>query len=289
MKKLKKTAHAKINLYLHVLSKMPDGYHKLDSLVAFTEIGDVISINPAKIIKIAVSGPFRKEIKGENLIYTAIKKIIPHINIGNIGCHIKLEKNIPVSSGMGGGSSDAATALNLLIKLWKIKINKNKTNKLCMEIGSDVNICFWEKAAYFENKGEVIKKVKNFPSVPILLVNPLIEVNTKNIFSSSKIIFSKPVKRKPKSFSNKKELLQFLKNTRNDLEKVTISKVPEVGKILNLLKGIEGCELARMSGSGATCFAIFKDVKQLKKAEKVTSSAFPDYWIKRTKLKAISP
>jgi 4-diphosphocytidyl-2-C-methyl-D-erythritol kinase len=276
-------AKAKINLFLHVIGKRPDGYHLLESMVAFTEdIYDVIQVEPATKQELVVSGVFASPLLGglQNNIVLKAAKILSKER----SAKILLEKNLPIASGIGGGSSDAAITVKLLLEKWQIKLTKQQLNAVLLMLGADVPICYHAKAAYFSGIGEIIEEIQNFPPIYAVLVNPLQRVSSQEIFTRRASKFNQMLCSKPFSFVSATELLEFLTLQKNDLQAVTVQLLPEINTIIDILQSQNGCQLARMSGSGATCFGLFLSKKEAIIAENNIVNAHPNWWVKASVL-----
>ncbi len=277
-------SHAKINLFLEVISKRDDGFHNLNSLMCFCDVGDIIQIEKSDCFSLEISGPFSEKLKKnkDNLIVQSIDKIERIVN-QKINVRIKLEKNLPLGSGLGGGSGNAAIVIKVILKLFKLKISEKRLNKLLLSIGSDVPFCFYGKIAIVQGVGNRIIPVKKINEYNILLVNPMFEISTKFIFSKLLKFNHSPTK-----FSNKRieECLFFdlLKSSKNDLQSIVTDNFSEIKTILDFFKYETESIFFRMSGSGSTCFGIFKSLESLKVAEEKFRNKNKTWWIKTGKI-----
>tara|TARA_B100000963_G_C22571988_1_gene646563 strand:+ start:635 stop:1513 length:879 start_codon:yes stop_codon:yes gene_type:complete len=275
---------AKINLYLEVLEKTSSGYHNIESLMTFCDFGDVISIKKAQSFKLTIDGPFSENLSlKDNIIIKSVSLIEKLLN-KNLTVHINLTKNLPISSGMGGGSSNAATVLLCLIELFDINYKEDFQGSL-FSLGADIPFCFFRKSALVTGKGENILKIEyNYQNFFVLLVNPLIEISTKRIFEKLTI----PIRRDSTIFNEKfltnTNIVDFLNSRKNDLETPAISECEEIKNILDVLKNETGSLLSRMSGSGSTCFGLFKNEEDVSNAERIFRNKFKNFWIKKTKI-----
>ncbi|MDX1949418.1 MAG: 4-(cytidine 5'-diphospho)-2-C-methyl-D-erythritol kinase [Rickettsiales bacterium] len=273
--------YAKINLFLHILGKREDNYHLLESIFYFTNCYDEISFEPSNANELEVNGRFAfklENLKNSNLIlkiYELLQKNFPQ-KLPNL--KFTLTKNLPVSAGIGGGSANAAGVLREVNKFFELNLDNNSLQKIGLEIGADVPACVFSKPCFVEGIGEKISEIKNFTELNILLINPLIEVATKDIFAMGFDKFSKPISIEKTDFSNSNNLIKFLQNTKNDLENNAVKICPEINQIIGFLQGLEGVLIARMSGSGATCFVIFDNQENLFSAYKEVEKNFPSYW-----------
>lgn len=255
-------AFAKINFYLHVTGKRPDGYHLLDSLMAPVDLHDVIEISSSSEISLNVEGEFAS-LSGnieDNIILKAARLLSEKANVKH-GVAIKLQKNIPAGAGLGGGSADAATILKMLNKFWQINYDDDILAQIGLQLGADVPFCLFGKAAFMSGIGEIIKDAPALPSMNILLVNPRIILNTANVFRYKPFSF-KDMAIAPDKFNNLDDFIKFLETTRNCLQANAIEMVPQIADILAEINRQDGVLLARMSGSGATCFGIFVTQEQ---------------------------
>lgn len=282
MNKLNKfISPAKLNLYLEVNSKRKDGFHNLESLMTFCELCDVIKIEKSKSFELKIKGPFGKFLDLNKNIILKVINGLEQFYEKKFKVFISLEKNLPISSGMGGGSSNAATVIRAIHEIFRIKERKNLINFL-ISIGADVPFCYYGKSAIIKGIGEKIEFVNHeLCNYHVLLVNPIKEVSTKNIFEKLKILKKKRVKKEIKST---KLNLEFLKKKENHLEAVAINELLEIKTILEFLKSETNSLYSRMTGSGATCFSFYENKESLKIAENMLKLKFPSYWVMETKL-----
>ncbi|QNT77861.1 4-(cytidine 5'-diphospho)-2-C-methyl-D-erythritol kinase [Entomobacter blattae] len=281
-------ARAKINLYLHITGKRPNGYHELDSLAVFAQVGDrlAISLNEKMASGVVSSseavldsgpilrltGPFAQNLaqvsggdKRSNLVFKAARSLSQAVEekTGQVfpieNLDITLEKNLPIASGIGGGSADAAAVIRALFILWKIdKLFSPQEILSCLKaIGADVPVCFQQKAVRMEGIGEILSEVPILPECGIVLVNPGRAVSTPLVFQARKGEFRKKVEYPPQ-WKNCEELISFLKGTSNDLQEAALLVEPVIRDVLESLAKLPQVRLVRMSGSGATCFALFE-------------------------------
>ena len=274
---------AKINLYLEVLKKTSSGFHNIESLMTFCDFGDIISIKKTKSFKFTIDGPFSKKLSvNDNIIFKSVSFIEKLLN-KNLTVHINLTKNLPISSGMGGGSSNAATVILCLIELFEIDFKEN-FHKSLFSLGADIPFCFCRKSALVTGKGENILRIENnFQNFFVLLVNPLIEISTKKIFEKLTIPIRKDIALFNEKLLCNTKIIDFLNSRKNDLEKEAILQCKEIKNILDVFKNETNSLLSRMTGSGATCFALFKNEVDLINAEKIFTNKFKKFWVKKTK------
>jgi 4-diphosphocytidyl-2-C-methyl-D-erythritol kinase len=272
------SAPAKINLFLHVGERRADGFHPLQSLAVFTDMGDVLEIEPADTLALAVDGPFAKGLDGEgdNLVLRAARAL------GSDGAKLVLTKNLPVASGIGGGSSDAAAALRGLRALWNDSRDDAALQAVAAALGSDIPVCLAATAAFMEGRGEILRGVEAMPRVPMLLVNPGVAVPTRDVFATLQTRSGAEMALPRGHFRDTADLLRFLETTRNDLETPARALEPVIGDVLTALAALPGALLSRMSGSGATCFGIFADDDCCRRAADLLARAHPGWWIAPT-------
>lgn len=269
-------AKAKINLFFHITGKRPDGYHLIESLNVFAEnVYDTIKINSNYYASTRVSGgEFAEDLNTnqKNLIDIAIEKFI---SSPSFNCH--LIKNIPIGAGLGGGSSDAATILKYL----KPGLNEQELSL----IGADLPCCYHAEAVYCKGIGEIIEPVQNLPKIYLVLVNPRKALLTKEVFSLNRKTDTPFLLNYPKDFHNDfDKFIEFLSNLSNDLTDTATELMPEIKFIMSSLMKEKNCKIARMSGSGPTCFGIFACKKEAIQASENILKLYPEYWIKVTSI-----
>lgn len=281
-------APAKLNLYLHVTGRRADGYHLLDSLVAFADIGDEITVAPARSLNVAIAGPFGKELAvhdpARNLVWRAAALLARELGRPP-GALVTLEKNLPIASGIGGGSSDAATTLISLAELWEAKLAPEALAALGAQLGADVPVCLARRAAFVGGVGEVIAPAPMLPETHIVLVNPGRPLPTPDVYRSRQGAFS-PAARFARAPGDAAELAAILRQRRNDLTDAARSLVPEIGDVLAALAESQGALLSRMSGSGATCFALLADAGSARAAAARLRADRPGWWVAAGRLLA---
>jgi 4-diphosphocytidyl-2-C-methyl-D-erythritol kinase len=272
-------APAKVNLYLHVTGRRADGYHLLDSLVAFADIGDRLIAEPATSLSLAITGPEARNLASlgeDNLVLRAARLLADHAGISQ-GAALHLEKYLPVTAGIGGGSSDAAAALRALTRLWHVPIGERELCELGARIGADVPACLQRRAVWVGGVGEQLEPAGALPQSGILLVNPRKPLPTAGVFAARRGQFGSSGRFAPMP-EDAAGLVRMLSPRRNDLTEAAIGHVPEIREVLAWLAALPGSLLARMSGSGATCFALFSDPAAAKKACAALSAAEPKWW-----------
>ena len=278
---LTEPAPAKLNLALHVLGRRADGYHLLDSLVVFAGVGDVLRAEPAGGLSLSVTGPFAAALGGaeDNLVLRAARALA---QAGGIpaGGHMTLTKNLPVASGIGGGSADAAAALRLLARLWRLDLPAAGLARLALRLGADVPVCLASRPARMGGVGEVLSDAPALPPCGLVLVNPGVAVATPEVFRARAAGFSHPLDLpspgQSGAWPDAAALAAALARMRNDLETPALALRPVIGDVLAALRALPGCLLARMSGSGATCFALLSDAQAA--AAAAVAVTRPGWW-----------
>ena len=272
-------APAKVNLYLHLIGRRPDGYHLLDSLIAFVDIGDRITAEPATTLSLEITGPQAAGLVNsgqDNLVLRAARLLAEHTGTDR-GAALFLEKNLPVAAGIGGGSSDAAAGLRLLAARWQLSIGEEVLGGLGARLGADLPVCLYGRPAWLGGVGEWIEPAPDLPEAGILLANPRKELPTAAVFAAQHGPFGEAGRFAPMP-SDAAGLARALMARRNDLTDAAIGLVPEIGVVLGRLAGLPGALLARMSGSGATCFALFSDRDVAHEARAAVAAAEPQWW-----------
>jgi 4-diphosphocytidyl-2-C-methyl-D-erythritol kinase len=255
--RVERLAPAKINLALHVTGRRPDGYHLLDSIAVFADIGDRVRIAPAGELRIVLSGPFAAHAPGDrtDLSWRAAMAFFQAAGLPP-GATIEVEKNIPAGAGLGGGSADAASVLSGLNELFSAGLTDDALRSIGLKIGADVPMCLAGRALRARGIGEDIAPVEGWPSLPMVLVWPGQTVSTAAVFSSLARRDNPPLVDPPLA-ANVSELASWLAGARNDLESPALPIAPEIGEVLAALRATDGCLLARMSGSGSACFGLY--------------------------------
>ncbi len=265
-------ARAKINLTLHVGCKGMEGFHPLHSLVVFADIGDVLEAKLSDTFSLDIEGPFANGLLcGEdNLVFKAAQNTAL-VNGIHIKLAYRLTKNLPISSGIGGGSADAAAAVHLLQNInGKAEAS---LDSMLLEIGADVPVCYLAQTCIMEGIGEILTPLPKLGQLNAVLVNPGIEISTAEIFKAF------DARGTSSDFPTQGgTLLGMAKAGRNDLQETVIGIAPVIQDVITLINAQNGCQLARMSGSGATCFGIFDTRKQAHAAVCAIKEKHPDYW-----------
>ncbi len=275
-------APAKINLYLHVTGKRPDGFHDLDSLVVFTASGDTVRVSPSLSgtgIQFTADGPFADRIgpDSENLVVRAAGLMAETVKPASLNVDIHLTKRLPVAAGIGGGSSDAAATLRALDRYWDAGLDEDTLTALGLKLGADVPMCLNREPVYVGGMGEQIDEAPSLPLISLVLVNPGIAVPTEKVFKAFEGPYS-PANRFSKEPADTKALSAQLLARNNDLEDTARAIAPAIDDVLAALNGQPGCLMARMSGSGATCFGLFADSGDAETARHTIHLGHPDWW-----------
>ncbi len=264
--RLTEAAPAKVNLYLHVIGRREDGYHLLDSLVVFAGISDTLSAEPAAGISLRVEGPFAAMLPAEadNLVLRAARLLAAEAG-GKAGADLVLSKHLPVASGIGGGSADAAAALRLLCRLWRVTLPSAQSARLAERLGADVPVCLAGRTARMGGIGERLAPGPALPPCGVVLVNPGVGVATADVFRARRGAWSEPAGL-PARWQDAAAMAADLGKLRNDLEPAATMLRPVIGDVLAALAATPGCLLARMSGSGATCFGLYAGPEDARRA-----------------------
>jgi 4-diphosphocytidyl-2-C-methyl-D-erythritol kinase len=272
-------ARAKVNLYLHITGRRADGYHLLDSLIVFADTGDKIALAPADKLSLAIDGPFAAGLGAgpDNLVLRAAQALQDMTNSRN-GAAIRLTKNLPVASGIGGGSADAAATLSGLCGLWDVAPGRAALHAIAARLGADVPVCLDGAASFVGGIGEELAPARGLPPAWLLLANPKVATPTPAVFKVRQGPFSKAARwsEPPRDFA---DFAARLRSSANDLTEAAISVTPAIRDVLVALAALPGCVLARLSGSGATCFGLFADEAAARAAEGKLRRARPDWWV----------
>jgi len=277
-------APAKINLYLHITTKRRDGYHSLESLVAFANYGDEISVAPSDKLTLTINGPYSKVLrsKGDNIVIKAAKLLASSHGVDQ-KAKITLTKNLPISSGIGGGSADAAATLYALSKLWDLSLKASDFSNLAEKLGADVSVCLKNTPSIVTGIGEKVILAPELPNLWFILVNPGVPVSTRKVFAAykEKNLVAQAFKTSPKTA---KELAILLSKFRNDLTPAAIATAPIIEEVLDAVQAEKNQLLTRLSGSGATCFALFEEKNAAIEAARGLKMKYPKWWVKAAAL-----
>lgn len=280
-------APAKINLYLHVLQRLKNGYHALDSFIAFADIGDDIEITPADQFSFHVEGEMSGLLRpsdldhgpqSSNLVVKAVWRLA-RLADKTPDVTIKLTKTLPAGAGIGGGSSDAAAVIWGLCELWDIPRDADFVIELLSSLGSDVPVCFEARTSLIKGVGDSFRFIDGLPEMPIMLVYPGKPCSTANIFDHYSGQDRDAVAL-PSRFEDAEAAVAFLKSCNNDLLDPALNFVPDIDNCIRSIEAQDGCLLSRMSGSGSCCFGIFEDDQAAHNAVKALANDNPDWWVK---------
>ena len=273
------TGWAKINLALHVRARRADGYHALETLFAFADDGDRLTAAPADTLTLAVEGPFGRALAAEpdNLVLRAARGLARRHGV-TAGAALRLDKRLPVAAGLGGGSADAAAALRLLGRLWGID-DAAGLRAIAAELGADVPACLHSRTMRGEGRGDALAPVADggLAGMALLLVNPGVPLATGPVFRGWDGQDRGPLEGG--------DPLAAALAGRNDLEPPAVALVPAIGAVLARLAACDGVVLARMSGSGATCFALFESVAARDRAAAAVAAGQPGWWCLAARLR----
>ncbi len=273
---LTEAAMAKVNLFLHVTGKRTDGFHTLDSLAVFAQASDRIGFLPSDDLTLRLSGPFAALLTAEpdNLVLRAARRLAAETGVRPTGA-LTLNKQLPVAAGIGGGSADAAAALRLLCRAWRVNPGEAALNRIAASLGADVPVCLRDRPMRMRGIGERLTDAPTLPETGLLLVNPGRPLGTPEVFRARTGGFSTEPSLPPR-WDTAAEMAASLARLTNDLEPAAISLVPEIADVLRTIAGLQDCLLARMSGSGATCFGLFATAAAAREA--ASRLARPGWW-----------
>ena len=272
-------APAKLNLFLHITGKRADGYHLLQSVMIFVDVGDDMEFYPHDGFLIDAEGRFATDLPSpaENIIYRAAKALAETFRVP-LSAGIRIKKNLPIASGVAGGSSNAATTLLGLSKLWGLPDDRDRLHKIAISLGADVPACLIRRPVWAEGIGEKMSALPHMPPLHFVLANPMIATPTAEVFARFKNRISAPIQ-----YSGRKktmdEWISDLRLYRNDLTEAAIEVCPEIQFVLRALRDTPNCHLARLSGSGATCFGIYDTPYAAQAAVNKLRTQYPDWWI----------
>lgn len=277
---LKLAAPAKLNLYLHITGKRPDGYHLLDGLVAFIDVYDTLEIAAAPALTFSAKGPFAGDLGDDpssNLVVRAARDLAAAVG-REPNVALALTKVLPVASGIGGGSADAAACLRGLARLWGLDPAGAEVRAVAEGLGADIPVCVDGRAVFIGGIGTELDPAPKLPSAELLLVNPGIALPTPDVYRTRTGAFS-PAMRFDRAPANARDLATLLALRHNDLTAPAIARVPQIETVLDAIAACGGNLLARMSGSGATCFSVFDDAAGAGRAAAEIMRNHPGWWV----------
>ncbi len=290
------SAPAKVNLALHVTARRPDGYHELDSLVAFADVGDRLVLEPAAAFALEISGPFAGALADvppdDNLVLKAARYLAEAWPGHFSPVRIRLEKRLPVAAGIGGGSADAAAVITGMLRLFGRPEESDvdeRLRTLALELGADVPVCLQGRPCRMQGIGERIVPLSGFPPLPAVLVNPGVPVSTPAVFARLGLAPGQPAgsglpQPLPSTDAGTMQWLEWLSTCRNDLEEPAVAEAPVIGACLRTLTALPAVRLVRMSGSGATCVALFDQMDASEEAAQALAEKHPDWWVTACRL-----
>lgn len=283
-------APAKINLTLRVLGRRPDGYHALESLVVFADAHDTLRLTPRRPLGLSVTGIDADACgpEDDNLVLRAVRALLraaPDIAVG----HFDLHKSLPIAGGVGGGSADAAAALRLMAEFNPSRCDSAMLEAAARATGADVSVCLDSQPRMMRGAGEILGNPLALPPLAAVLVNPRVGVPTKDVFAALGVthMAAEEGGADPQGLDDRHALFDYLAANPNDLEAPARKVAPVVGDVLTALASTEGCRLARMSGSGGTCFGLFADETQAHAAAARLGAATPGWWVKPVMFNAV--
>ena len=275
-------APAKLNLFLHIGERRPDGFHELESLVVFAEEGDRLVIERADELELVLAGPFASDLESgpANSVWRAARALDERR-----GARITLEKNLPVAAGIGGGSANAGAALRGLNALWQLGRSERDLQDAGAKLGSDVPVCTLAKAAWMTGRGERVISLAPLPQFHLVLVNPRVPVPTAAVFARLNVRTGLGAIAPPAvPIASVWDLVAYLADSGNDLEGPACGIAPVIDHVIEALAHEPGCVLAQMSGSGATCFGIFQDGPWAEGAAERIAIEHPKWWVRATRI-----
>jgi 4-diphosphocytidyl-2-C-methyl-D-erythritol kinase len=278
-------AAAKINLSLRVLGRRPDGYHALESLVCFADVGDRLTLTPGEHFTLDVTGPFASALVGErseNLVARTVAHVARSHSGVKLGA-VRLEKMLPIAAGLGGGSADAAAMLRLLMRSNPHLADAVEWSSVAASLGADVPVCLRSAISFMSGIGEIVHPLPSLPPAFAVLANPGVPLSTAAVFNA---LAASPLEDVPRSsmpssnrFATFDGLIDTLRALGNDLEAPAVRICPPIAVVLDALRRLDGARLVRMSGSGSTCFALFAQKQQASLAADALKAAKPDWWV----------
>lgn len=285
---LREAAPAKINLFLHIVGRRPDDMHLIDSLVVFAELGDIVTVSPGNDISLTRSGPMAGDLPPveDDLVFRAAILLAEAAGV-TAGADIDVQKNLPVASGIGGGSADAAAAIRALTQLWRVDLPPDRLSSLAQNLGADVAVCLESQPSLVGGIGEQLSPPGALAPLHAVLVNPRLAVSTAEVFkdftTTPQTLDSAPDV--PQEWSgDPHQFARQLAACRNDLTDAALSLCPEIGNVLGQLDAQPECLLARLSGSGATCFGLFATPSAAQAAADALVRDSPGWWVAATRL-----
>ncbi|MGI4817517.1 MAG: 4-(cytidine 5'-diphospho)-2-C-methyl-D-erythritol kinase [Janthinobacterium lividum] len=285
---LKVLAPAKINLFLHVGAVRDDGYHPLESLVAFADVGDRVTVEPSDRLSLTVGGPFGAALAGEgdNLVLKGLRALGGAAGIGEPPVSVFLDKRLPIAAGLGGGSSDAGAAIRATAQLLNLSLDEAALEEVSRAVGADGPMCLRARTAYASGVGEVLEDMPRLPPLHAVLLNTGLPSPTGAVYRAYD---SAPVgqadRPAERDFASFDAVIDWLSAQRNDLEAPALAVTPDIAEALEVMRLVPGCRLARMSGSGATVFGLFETREEAIGATLMLDRV--DWWVRPVVLGAV--
>ncbi|WP_322096676.1 4-(cytidine 5'-diphospho)-2-C-methyl-D-erythritol kinase [Pelagibius sp.] len=281
---LQETAWAKVNLTLQVTGRRADGYHELASLVVFADCGDRLTFAPSDELSLTLQGPFAGSLPAtaDNLVLRAARGIA-ELTGRPLPCAITLTKTLPVAAGIGGGSADAAAVLRALCPRAGLSLEDSGLRDLALALGADVPVCLASQPTLLSGIGERLEPLAGLPPLALVLANPGSPLSTAEVFKARQGPFGQVAAQAPPTATE--AFLEWLAERPNDLEAAARSVYPEVARVVESLAATEGCRLARMSGSGATCFGLYESRAEAERAAFSLAEREPKWWVKAAGLR----
>jgi 4-diphosphocytidyl-2-C-methyl-D-erythritol kinase len=281
---LAEKAPAKVNLTLRVVRRRADGYHDIESLVVFAGVGDSLTVMPGQPLALTIDGPTAPAAGdiADNLVLKAARALAERIE-GLVLGRFALSKQLPVAAGLGGGSADAAAAFRLLARANRIALDDPRLIEAARATGADVPVCLDPRSRVMRGVGDVLSGPLDLPQLPVVLVNPGVAVPTKDVFAALGLPPTAQVARPPLP-QDTASLINWTLNGRNDLQDPAIALQPVIGDVLTELHMVSRCLVARMSGSGATCFGLFDSTHTTTEVSQILRAKHPDWWVRATVL-----
>jgi 4-diphosphocytidyl-2-C-methyl-D-erythritol kinase len=279
---VREKAPAKVNLTLRVLGRRADGLHEIESLVAFADVADALTLTPGDALALSVAGPTAAAAGdvAENLVLKAARALAERVEALKLG-RFALSKRLPVAAGLGGGSADAAAALRLLARANRLAPDDARLAQAARATGADVPVCLDPRPRFMRGTGDILSDPFELPRLFAVLVNPGIAVATRDVFAM--LAAAPATQTKPAMWPRERaELLDEIARGRNDLEEPAIELEPAIANVLAVLRKLPDCRLARMSGSGATCFALFDSYRTASAAARRLRVGYPTWWVRAT-------
>ena len=287
MKVLKETAPAKVNLTLKVLGRRPDGFHEIVSQAAFAGFGDHVQLEPGEALTLMSKGPFAEELSESNLVLQAaslLEQRCPRIRTGRF----KLEKRLPVAAGLGGGSADAAAALRLLQRANASHVSFEDVYAAAEQLGSDVPVCLKSQAAIMRGRGEETSPIPSLPKLPAVLANPGVALGAGEVYAA---LGAAPLAGGPKTVPDMEAcpdtlegVVEQIRSVGNDLAGPAVKLAPVIRDVRNALDETDDCLVAEMSGSGPTCFGLYRSSEGAEAGARALAERHPDWWVVATEL-----